>query len=112
MGKWIANLFHFFLGFIFAIYVLMQKEKLGRQVKRVLYAYLPEKHADKTVAVGSMAHITFSSFLSGQCLEACILGLLFFIVLTVLRFRGVLHLYCRPHAGAVVYHPVPGDPAD
>ena len=85
-----SGLFHFFLGFIFAIYVLMQKEKLGRQVKRVLYAYLPEKHADKTVAVGSMAHKTFSSFLSGQCLEACILGLLFFIVLTVLRFPYAL----------------------
>ncbi|HIW73264.1 MAG TPA: AI-2E family transporter [Firmicutes bacterium] len=85
-----SGLVNFFLGLIFAIYVLMQKEKLGRQVKKVLYAYLPEKYADRAVAIGALSHKTFSSFLSGQCLEACILGLLFFIALTVFRFPYAL----------------------
>ncbi len=85
-----SALFNFFLGFVFAVYVLMQKEKLGRQSRKVLYAYLPEAKADRVVSVCSLANKTFSSFLSGQCLEACILGALFFIALTVFRFPYAL----------------------
>lgn len=83
-------LFNFFLGFVFAVYVLMQKEKLGRQSRKVLYAYLPEAKADRVISVCSLANKTFSSFLSGQCLEACILGALFFIALTIFRFPYAL----------------------
>ena len=85
-----SGLVNFCLGFIFAIYVLMQKEKLGRQTKKVLYAYLPEKYADKAVSIGSLAYKTFSNFLSGQCLEACILGMLMFIALSIFRFPYAL----------------------
>ena len=85
-----SGLFNFFLGFIFSIYVLMQKEKLGRQIKKVLYAYLPEKYADVTVSISALAHKTFSNFLSGQCVEACILGILMFVALTVFRFPYAL----------------------
>lgn len=86
----IRALFNFFLGFVFAVYVLMQKEKLGRQSRKVLYAYLPEAKADRVISVCSLANKTFSSFLSGQCLEACILGALFFIALTIFRFPYAL----------------------
>lgn len=85
-----SALFNFFLGFVFAVYVLMQKEKLGRQSRKVLYAYLPEAKADRMISVCSLANKTFSSFLSGQCLEACILGALFFIALTIFRFPYAL----------------------
>ena len=85
-----SALFNFFLGFVFAVYVLMQKEKLGRQSRKVLYAYLPEAKADRVISVCSLANKTFSSFLSGQCLEACILGALFFIALTIFRFPYAL----------------------
>lgn len=85
-----SALFNFFLGFVFAVYVLMQKEKLGRQSRKVLYAYLPEAKADRVISVCSLANKTFSSFLSGQCLEACILGALFLIALTIFRFPYAL----------------------
>lgn len=84
------GLFAFFMGFIFSIYLLMQKETVGRQVRRVLYAFLPEHTADYLLSVGSLANKTFSSFLSGQCMEAVILGTLFFIVMTVLSFPYAL----------------------
>ena len=68
-----------FLAIVFSFYLLLNKEKLGSQVKQILYACLKEEHADYQVRVGNMANRTFSNFLSGQCLEAVILGSLFFI---------------------------------
>ena len=44
---------------------------------------MKEGHADRFIKVCAMADQTFSNFISGQCLEACILGLLFFIVITI-----------------------------
>lgn len=80
----------FFLAFIFAVYVLFQKEKLSVQIKKILYAYLNEKHADRIIEVVKMANRIFSRFLSGQCCEAVILGTLFFITLTLFRMPYAL----------------------
>ena len=75
----------FFIGLVFSIYVLMQKEKLSRQCRRLTYALLPERAADRVVSVARLANRTFSSFLSGQCIEAVILGSLFVLTMTILR---------------------------
>ena len=64
----------FALGFVFALNALLQKEKLSMQVKKVLVAFLPERVAKYIVRVGRLSNNAFSSFLSGQCLEAVILG--------------------------------------
>ena len=70
-------------GLIFAIYILMSKKKLGIQAKKLAYAYLKTSWADAICDVASLTYRTFSSFLSGQCLEACILGGMFCIVLLI-----------------------------
>jgi predicted PurR-regulated permease PerM len=85
-----GGMIDFFLGFVFSVYILAQKEKLGSQLRKLLYAFLPEKAADKTLSIGSLAETTFSRFLSGQCLEAVILGLLFFIAMSIFRFPYAL----------------------
>lgn len=77
---------NFFIGLVFAIYVLLQKEKLGQQCRKVLYAFLPEKGVDKFLEILALASRTFSNFVTGQCTEAVILGTIFFVVLTILRF--------------------------
>ena len=76
----------FFLGLFFAIYILFQKEKLSSQCRKLLYAYLPEKRVDHLVKIAALVQRTFSKFISGQCLEATILGSIFFVVLTVFGF--------------------------
>ena len=81
----VSGIVDFFIGFIFAIYVLAQREKLSRQVKMILYAALPEAAADYLCRVGALACRVFSNFFSGQCLEACILGFLFVIAMTIFR---------------------------
>ena len=80
----------FIISFIFSIYILLQKEKLSRQGRQCLYALLPRRLADKTVSVLTLAERTFSSFLSGQCLEAVILGTIFVVVMSVLRMPYAL----------------------
>lgn len=86
----ISGFVSFFIGFIFAIYLLSQKEALGRQGKMLLYAWLPEKKADKVLEVAALTNRTFSNFLSGQCLEACILGCLFAIGMLLFHMPYVL----------------------
>lgn len=78
------------IAFIFALYILGQKEKLGNQCVRIISAYLPEKAGDRILEICSMLHRNFSSFITGQCLEAVILGAMFVISMTVFRMPYAL----------------------
>ena len=82
----VSGVVNFVVGIIMAVYVLLSKEKLANQTKRILYAYLPEKRADSLVSVGGMAGRIFGNFVSGQCLEAFILGALCFLGMLIFRF--------------------------
>lgn len=73
------------IGLVFAIYGLSSKETLGYQVKKILYAFLPEKFCDELVRVMHLANETFSNFISGQCVEACILGCLFAVAMAIAK---------------------------
>lgn len=63
----VSGLTTFFIAFVFAIYILLQKEKLGVQAKKVLFAFVRRGRAEATVEVLSLTYNTFSSFLTGQC---------------------------------------------
>ena len=80
----------FVIGLIFSFYVLLQKERLARQGRQVLYALFPESWADKALEVLRLSNRTFSSFLSGQCVEAVILGALFVAAMTIFRMPYAL----------------------
>lgn len=80
----------FFIAFIFSLYVLMQKENLSRQCKKVINAFFSEKVVDKVCYICSLSHKTFSRFITGQCLEALILGTMFFISMTIFRLPYAL----------------------
>ncbi len=82
----VSGLFTFFLAFIFAIYILLQKEKFSAQLKRFLYAYFPKRRIDKFIYFGNLTNKTFSSFLSCQCFEAVLLGTLFLIFMNIFGF--------------------------
>lgn len=85
-----SGIFNAVLGIVFACYVLIQKEMLARQIKRLFYAYLPEKVSDKILEVCRLTNLTFANFLSGQCMEAVILGTLCFIGMSIFRFPYAL----------------------
>lgn len=87
-----SGLTNFVFGLFFAIYILAGKKKLGRQAKQLVYAYLKKSWADEVCEIASLSYRTFASFMSGQCLEAVILGTMFFVVLVVADF---------PYAGSI-----------
>ena len=78
-----TGIFNSVLSFVFALYCLARKEILARQGRRLLYAIVPEKIADEVVRILRMSNSTFSNFISGQCLEAVILGLMFTVCMTI-----------------------------
>ena len=73
------------IGLVFAFYCLASKETLAHQGRKVLYAFLPERITDETLRILRLTDRTFSSFISGQCVEACILGGLFAVAMFILR---------------------------
>ncbi len=81
---------NFGIGFIFSLYILLQKETLCAQGKKLVRAFLPEKAAESVIDIAVRTEKTFSSFLAGQCVEAVILGTMFFVVMSLLRMPYAL----------------------
>lgn len=75
-----------FLGLVVAVYVLAQKERIGRFTRRCIDAFLPKRASSAISRVASMASETFSSFVAGQLADSCILGILCYICMLIFRF--------------------------
>lgn len=88
--NFISSIITIFTALVFAIYMLSQKEYLINGLRKVLNAYLPKKKCEKIFSIASLSSVTFSKFVSGQCLEALLLGLIFFVVLSLFRFPYAL----------------------
>ena len=78
-----TGIFNAVLSIVFAFYCLARKEILARQGRRLLYSILPERFCDEAIRVLRMTNSTFSKFISGQCLEAVILGVMFAIAMPI-----------------------------
>ena len=81
-----------FIGIVFAIYFLIDKEKISRQFNNIMKAYLPSKSCNKIIDIAKLSNRVFANFVSGQCLEAIIIGVLCFFGMIILRL---------PYAGAI-----------
>lgn len=90
VGKTVSGVATFIISFIFAIYLLMQKETFACQGKQVIYGLFKETTADNIAEVMSMSQVTFSNFISGQCLEAVILGSMFLVAMTLFKMPYAL----------------------
>lgn len=84
-GNIIGGVVEIVIAFIFALYILSQKEKLADQGKRLVTAYCSESMAKRVLKVMSLLHKNFSSFITGQCLEAVVLGTMFVIAMSIFR---------------------------
>lgn len=74
------------IAFVFSVYVLLGKERLTAQKDKILKAYLSQTRIDSISKVSRQANEIFSSFVYGQVLEAVIIGVIFFIVLSLLQY--------------------------
>ena len=74
------------IGFIFALYILLGKEHLKQQVSALCRAAFPQKLCENVFFVVNLTKRTFASFVTGQCVEACILGTLCWLGMLLFRF--------------------------
>lgn len=88
----ISGFTDFLIGVVIGIYVLLSRQMLHRNAEVLMKAFLKEKTAARIRYTAKLIQDTYTRFLCGQCLEACILGFLIFAVFSV------LHL---PYAGLV-----------
>ena len=79
-----------FLGIVFSIYFLLQKEDLSLSIKKLTFAVLPREYANKLVLFIRIANDSFSSFISGQSLDALLIGAIFFVSMTIFNFPYAL----------------------
>lgn len=84
-SSFLGSITSIIIGIVFAIYILLKKEDLSRQFKKILKAYLPEKYERRIEEIANLSNITFGNFISGQCLEALVIGLLCFIGMLILQ---------------------------
>ena len=90
VGSIVSGVATFFIAFSFSCYILFQKEKLHLQIRKVFFAFLPKEKAKALLQVCSLTYRTFANFLTGQCLEAIILGCMFCVTLSILRMPYAL----------------------
>ena len=80
----VSGITSFIISVIIAGYALLSKRQLANQANRLMSAYLKKSTAERLRSTGQLISDTYSKFLSGQCVEACILGILIFTVFMIL----------------------------
>lgn len=90
LGTVYDNVLSVFFTLMFTIYFLSGKERLRSQLERIMQAYLRPEVSSEATRIARLTEHTFSGFITGQCLEALILGGLFFVAMTLFKMPYVL----------------------
>ncbi len=85
-ASFFSGIFSLTIGIVFALFVLLQKEKLGAQFTKTMRAFIPEKHVNRMLEVAGLSNKVFSNFVRGQLTEAAIIGILCFIGMSIFSF--------------------------
>lgn len=85
-----SSVWNIILGIIISIYLLIDKEKFFGMSKKIIYAVLSSRHAERTLELTRRSNSTFGKFLSGKILDSTIIGVLTFVILTVFKMPYTL----------------------
>lgn len=86
----LGGLMNSLIGFIFALYILSQKESISAAIKKLMKAYLKPERNDRILKVSKLLYVNFANFITGQCVEALILGGLFVVTMFIFRLPYAL----------------------
>lgn len=94
---------------IISVYLSLGTESLGRQAHTLVCAYLKPRHAAGLLRFCRLFRQSFANFLTGQCSEAVILGVLMAFAFSVFQLPygslvGMLTAICAiiPYVGALI----------
>lgn len=82
----VGGIYDTVFSLIISVYVLAQKERIGRFVKKVIDSFIPQKIAKTVYHLSALASDSFSRFIGGQLTESVILGVLCYIGMLIFRF--------------------------
>ena len=85
VGGFFSVIFKFFIGLFFAFYIVAKKEAICAFMYKFINTYLPEKIAGSLLNFGKITYETFANFISGQCMDAVILGCLMAICMGIMQ---------------------------
>ena len=109
MQSMISTMVTGFFGFIISLYILIDKENLLRQAKKLTVALFDDKKVQLISRIFRLTNETFSKFITGQCLDAMLTGFEFFLVLWIIKvpyalILGVLFALTAliPYVGAFI----------
>lgn len=80
-----SALFKFLFGLVIAVYFLNDKERILRNLKKLLYAFLDRNVAYRFITVSKKVNFVFSKFILGKTIDSLIIGLLCFLVLSIFQ---------------------------
>ncbi len=86
----LRTLYYFLFSIMVSVYVLADKQRLIRNLKRLTKAIFKPRRADVIIEVGTMSHRIFSSFIAGKSLDSLIIGILCFILMSIFNMPFAL----------------------
>ena len=85
-----SSIWNVILGIIVSVYLLIDKEKLCALSKKITYGLFPESYADEIIKLVDRSNYTFGRFLGGKILDSFIIGILTFVILTLVKMPYTL----------------------
>lgn len=85
-----SSVWNIVLGLVISIYLLIDKEKFCALSKKMTFALLSKKHAEKVVELNQRSNDTFGKFISGKIIDSVIIGILTFVILTIFKIPYTL----------------------
>ncbi|MEG0297258.1 MAG: AI-2E family transporter [Clostridium sp.] len=85
-----ASVWNIILGLIISVYILIDKEKFIGLGRKITLALLSETKAKRVLEITHRSNYTFGRFLSGKILDSTIIGILTFVILTVVNMPYTL----------------------
>lgn len=74
------------IGLVFAIYLLFSKERIMRQIRRLVQSYAPKRWSGKLLEVLRIFISTYSNFIAGQCVQSLVSSVLVWLVMLIVGF--------------------------
>ena len=81
----VSELLNAVIGIIVSIYVLYSKETFSMQTKKIIYALFKPSHANMILHLTTKSNEMFGGFIIGKIIDSAIIGVLCFIVLSILN---------------------------
>lgn len=105
-------IYNLIFAFIVSIYVLFDKNRLIRNIKRLIRALFKPAKSSDIIGTGSLIHHIFSRFIIGKTIDSLIIGILCFILMSIFQMPfaliisiivGITNMvpYVGPFIGAV-----------